>query len=196
MNALLPHQLAEFARAAGARLIHFSTDCVFSGIKGNYAQDDPSDATDLYGRTKSLGEVGAPRCLTIRSSIIGHELRNHTGLIDWFLSQRGGAIRGFTRAVYSGLTTLAMAQVVERSIVDWPDLDGVWQVSSAPVSKYDLLCMVNRIYGLGVRIDRDEDFVCDRSLDSTAFRTRTGWAPPAWETMVQQMHDDYVRSRY
>ena len=158
-EALFPHQLAEIAGARGARMFHFSTDCVFSGAAGNYAQDHPSDAADLYGRTKYLGEVDAAHCLTIRSSIIGHELGAPTGLIDWFLAQRGGTVNGFARAIYSGLTTLEMADLVARAITDWADLCGVWQVSSDPISKYDLLRMVNRVYGLGVRIERDEAFV-------------------------------------
>jgi dTDP-4-dehydrorhamnose reductase len=192
VNALFPHQLAGFASQAGMRLVHFSTDCVFSGATGNYVEDDLADAEDLYGRTKFLGEVGESHCVTIRSSIIGHELRSHASLIDWLVSQRGKRVSGFARAQYSGLSTLAMADVVTQIACDWPDLSGVWQVSSDPISKFDLLTLVNRVYDLGIEIDRDKEFACDRRLDSSRFRHQTGWRPPSWEQMVIDMHADYL----
>ena len=190
INSLLPHQLAQMAAARGARLIHFSTDCVFSGRRGNYVEDDEPDPVDLYGRSKLLGEVTAPNALTLRTSIVGRELRGHLGLIDWFLSQRGGRINGYARALYSGLTTLAAADLVASLIRAHPDLQGVWQVSGEPISKFDLLQIVKRVYGLDIEIAPDQNFVCDRRLDSTRFRKHTGWRPPAWEDMVAAMHRD------
>jgi len=191
VNALFPHRLARMTSERGIRLIHFSTDCVFSGKTGNYKEEDYADAYDLYGRTKYLGEVSGRGCLTLRSSIVGHELRGHRSLLDWFLSQKGRQVKGYGRAIYSGLTTIAMADVVGRILDEWGDLDGVWQVSSESISKFELLCLVNSLYGLGVNIERDEGFVCDRGLDSTRFRNRTGWRPPSWPAMIRDLHCDY-----
>jgi dTDP-4-dehydrorhamnose reductase len=193
INALLPHQLAKLAKAHGARLIHFSTDCVFSGERGNYREDDRPDADDLYGRSKLLGEIGGLGCLTIRSSIIGHELRNGLSLVDWFLSQRGKEIKGFDRAIYSGLPTVVMADLVALLIQRYPELDGVWQVSSEPISKFDLLNRIKQVYEVPITIHRDREFFCDRSLDSSRFRARTGWAPAPWADMIAAMHDDFRR---
>jgi len=190
INSLLPHQLAQIAAARGARLVHFSTDCVFSGRRGNYVEGDEPDPVDLYGRSKLLGEVAAPNALTLRTSIVGRELRGHLGLIDWFLSQRGGRINGYVRALYSGLTTLAAADLVAWLIRAHPALQGLWQVSGEPISKFDLLQIVKRVYRLDIDIAPDEQFVCDRRLDSTRFRQRTGWRPPSWADMIAAMHRD------
>jgi dTDP-4-dehydrorhamnose reductase len=194
INALFPHRLARITAERGIRLIHFSTDCVFSGRVGNYVEDAFADAGDLYGRTKYLGEVGGKRCLTLRTSIVGHEIRGHLSLLDWFLSQEGRGVKGYACALYSGLTTIEMAKLVERLIDDWRDLEGVWHVSSQPISKCDLLCLINNTYRLNISIQRDETFVCDRRLDSTRFRERTGWTPPPWPEMVQELRGDYLTS--
>jgi dTDP-4-dehydrorhamnose reductase len=191
INALLPHQLAELCvQTGGARLIHFSTDCVFSGRSGPYRESDQPDATDLYGRSKLLGEVDRPGCLTIRTSIVGRELRRGTGLIDWFVSQRGRQVRGYRQALYTGLTTQAMADVVRMILAFHPGLSGVWQVSADPIDKCSLLDLVNEVYGLDIRIVPDETFHCDRRLDSSHFRTITGWNPSTWQAMVEAMHAD------
>ncbi len=187
LNALFPHQLAELCRERGVRLIHFSTDCVFSGKHGPSAEDDPPDPSDLYGRSKLLGEVGGPGALTIRTSIVGRELARQTGLIEWFISQRGGRIKGYANALYTGFTTCAMADLLTRIIRDFPDLAGVWHVSSEPISKYDLLQIVNRVYGLAISIARDEEFRCDRRLDSSRFRAATGFMPASWDQMISEM---------
>jgi dTDP-4-dehydrorhamnose reductase len=188
INALFPNQLARLTQAQKVKLIHFSTDCVFSGKHGNYTEDDCPDPPDLYGRTKLLGEVSSPDSLTLRTSIIGQELRGHHGLIDWFLGQRGGHAKGFANARFSGLTTLDFAELVGYIIRAQPDLHGLWHVSSDSISKFDLLRIVNRIYGLEIELGRDETLVCDRSLNSARFRKRTGWQPPSWEDMITRMH--------
>ena len=192
INALFPHQVAEVCEVVGARLVHFGTDCVFCGAQGPYKPGDAADSQDLYGRTKFMGEVGGPGCLTIRSSIIGHELKGHVSLVDWFLSQRGGRIKGFANALYTGLPTVVMAEVVRLALTEWRDLDGVWQVAADPINKYDLLHLINHFYGLGISIDRDEAFHCDRRLDGSAFRARTGWVAPPWPTLVASMHADFI----
>jgi dTDP-4-dehydrorhamnose reductase len=189
-NALLPHRAAALCKKRGARLIQFSTDCVFAGRKGPFAENSPADAEDLYGRSKLLGEVSGPGCLTIRSSIVGRELRGRSSLIEWFLSQRGGQAKGFAGALYTGLTTNVMSDLVGKLITEDTQVDGVWHVASEPISKYELLRMVNIHYGLGVTLERDEKFLCDRRLDGSAFAKRTGFSVPGWDTMVRQMHDD------
>ena len=190
INSLFPHQLAQLTAARGAKLIHFSTDCVFSGRHGNYVEDDLPDPVDLYGRSKLLGELPTPGTLTLRMSVIGRELRGHLGLIDWFLSQRGRPVKGFAGALYTGLTTIATADLIAQLIRAHLTLEGVWHVSGDPISKFDLLQMVNRVYGLGWEIARDKAFLCDRRLDSPMFRRHIGWQPPSWEEMICSMHSD------
>ncbi len=187
INALLPHRLAELCRASGVRLVHLSTDCVFSGRKGNYSEDDTPDAEDLYGRSKVLGEVDEPGCLTLRTSIIGRELSRKTGLLEWFLSQRGGVVKGFRNAIFSGFTTLEMARIIERLLTASPKAEGLYHVSAAAISKHDLLHKINAALGLGITILPDDEFHCDRSLDSTRFRREFGYVPPAWDEMVAEL---------
>ena len=190
VNALFPHQLAQLCRPLGARVVHFSTDCVFAGSRGNYREDDLADASDLYGRSKLLGELAGPGCLTLRTSIIGRELSGTQGLVEWFLSQRGGAVKGYARARFSGLTTLVLSELVAELIEHHRDLEGLWHVSAESISKLDLLRIVDRVYGTGVTIDRDEALALDRSLDSSRFRARTGFRAPDWEAMIESMHAD------
>jgi len=190
VNSLFPHRLATLCGAAGVRLIHISTDCVFSGKKGMYTEDDVSDAEDLYGRTKFLGEVSAPRCLTLRTSIIGRELQSTNGLVEWFLSNRGGSVRGYTRAIYSGFTTLAISQIIANVIEHYPDLSGVYHVSSEPINKYDLLCLLRDAYRVQVEIEPYPEVHIDRSLDSSRFRAAISFAPPTWPDMIETMAED------
>ncbi len=188
INALLPHRLARLCRLAGARLVHVSTDCVFDGRRGMYREGDPADAQDLYGRSKHLGEVDYPNAVTLRTSIIGHELAGAHGLIGWFLAQTG-PVRGFTRAVFSGLPTVELARVVRDRVVPRPDMHGLYHVSAEPIAKYDLLKLVAATYGRNNTIAPDDKLVIDRSLDSTRFRQLTGYEPPAWTHLVQSMHE-------
>jgi dTDP-4-dehydrorhamnose reductase len=186
INSLLPHRLADLCRAIGARLIHVSTDCVFSGRTGRYLETDASDATDLYGQSKFLGEVGAAPALTLRTSIIGPELTRKTGLLEWFLEQPG-PVRGFRGAIYSGFTTLEMARIIDRVLTEYPDAYGVYHVSSAPISKYDLLQMLARHLQRDIEIVPDDELQCDRSLDSTRFRRDFDYEAPSWEAMCQEL---------
>jgi dTDP-4-dehydrorhamnose reductase len=190
INSLLPHQLQQLCLASGARLIHFSTDCVFNGAKGMYTEEDPSDAQDLYGRSKFLGETAGAGALTIRSSVIGRELTTASGLVEWFLSHRGGRVQGYTRAIYSGFTTQAMAGIVRLILTRHHDLCGTVQISSAPISKHDLLGLLRSAYGADVEIVPDDRVRIDRSLDSTRFRTIAGFEPPAWPEMIREMAAD------
>ncbi len=190
INSLFPHRLARLCRDAGCRLIHMSTDCVFSGRKGAYTEDDLPDPEDLYGRSKLLGEVAEEGALTIRSSIIGRELASSNGLVEWFLAQAGKSVRGYRRAVYSGFTTLAMARIISEIIADQPALSGVWHVSSDPLSKYDLLLLVRQAYGVEVEVVPDDEVALDRSLDSSRFRAAAGFVPPSWPEMIREMAAD------
>ena len=190
INSLFPHRLALLCRSAGIRMMHISTDCVFSGRKGMYSEDDPSDAEDLYGRSKFLGEVSAEGSLTLRTSIIGRELETISGLVEWFLSNRGGHVRGFTKAIYSGFTTLALADIMAELIESWPHLSGVYQVSSEPIDKYALLLMLRDAFGIDIEVEPYADFVIDRSLDSSHFRSTTKLALPTWQAMIQTLAQD------
>ena len=187
INTLLPHRLARAAELAGARLVHVSTDCVFTGKAGNYTEDSPPDAEDLYGRSKLLGEVDYPNAVTLRTSIIGRELGSCHALVDWLLSQSGQKVRGFTRAVFSGLTTDELTRVIARHVLPRPDLRGVWHVSAAPINKHDLLGIIRSVYDLPVEIEPDASVVIDRSLDSSRFRAATGYTPPDWPAMIARM---------
>lgn len=196
INSMFPHRVATLCRAAGARFIHISTDCVFNGRKGDYTEGDSSNAEDLYGRTKFLGEVDYPGALTLRTSIIGRELNSTSGLIEWFLSHRPGQnnagkpVRGFRQAIYTGFTTQAMANIIADILDHHPELYGLWQVSSEKITKYDLLLLARDVYGMDIQIEPDDDFVLDRSLDSTRFRVEVGFTPPSWEQMIHEMAAD------
>ena len=187
INALLPHRLVRLCKAARARLIHMSTDCVFAGTKGRYREEDTSDATDLYGRSKYLGEVDYPHAVTLRTSIIGHELSSAHGLVGWFLDQQG-AVKGFRRAIFSGLPTVELARVMRDFVIPRPELRGLYHVSAEPINKYELLKLVAQVYGKSIEITPDDELSIDRSLDSTRFRSLTGYAPPTWPELVRTMH--------
>ena len=186
VNALLPHRLALLCREAGARLIHMSTDCVFSGDRGRYTETDACDARDLYGLSKRLGEVTAPGCLTLRTSIIGPELSRKAGLLEWFLAQRG-RIQGYTGAIFSGFTTLEMARIIERLLVSQPALSGLYHVAADPISKFELLAAIRDALGLKTQIDAYSDFRCDRSLDASKFRRDSGYSAPGWAEMIAEL---------
>ncbi len=192
VNSLFPHRLASRCKATNTRLFHFSTDCVFSGKKGMYTESDIPDAEDLYGRTKYLGEVGEQGCITIRSSIIGREITGRNGLLEWFLSNIGGSVRGFTKAIYSGFTTIEMSRIVDFTIKNHPDLSGVWHVASKPIFKYDLLNKINSKMKLGITIHPDDSFHCDRSLNGNAFNKRTGYIPPSWDEMIDELSREMI----
>ena len=191
INSTLPHRLSKYCDAIGARLVHFSTDCVFSGNQGSYKEEDFPDAYDLYGRSKFLGEVGYENSITLRTSIIGHELNRAKSLIDWFLSQTG-EVKGFTKAIFSGLPTIEVARVVKDYVIPRRELSGLYHLSVDPISKHDLLTLVAKEYGKNIKIFPDENLVIDRSLNSDRFRTATGFQPRRWEHLVRQMHEEYL----
>ena len=185
VNSLWPHVLADACERGGARMVHVSTDCVFSGSRGNYAQTDVPDAFDLYGRSKLLGEVtDRENTITLRTSIIGWQLGEPTGLVGWFAAHRDEPLKGFTKAVFSGLTTRALTELIRDVVMPDPSLWGLWQVSAAPIDKFTLLTTLAEKMGWDVDITPSDALVIDRSLDSTPFRERTGWKPQSWDEML------------
>lgn len=192
LNAMLPHKLLEWGQNNSAKVVNFSTDCVFDGEQGNYTEESPTNATDLYGKTKALGEIRGANALTLRSSFIGTELHDGTELLEWFLSQTGW-VKGFKNAIYSGLTTVELSRVLENIMMHHPDATGVYNVSSDPISKFDLLMLIKEKMNLGVKIVPDETVKCNRSLDSTKFRNEFSYTPPAWKVMVEELSSDIRR---
>ncbi|WP_395669364.1 dTDP-4-dehydrorhamnose reductase family protein [Rhodoferax sp.] len=187
INALLPHRLAQLSAVANARLVHMSTDCVFSGTRGSYTEDESPDAQDLYGRSKLLGEVDYPNAITLRTSIIGHELAGARSLVDWFLSQ-DRKVSGYKNAIFSGLPTVEIARIICDHVIPNPHLRGLYHLSATPISKFDLLCLIRSVYQKDIEIVPDESLIIDRSLDSQRFRAATGFQPETWEVLVKRMH--------
>ena len=190
VNARFPTLLARLCRERGCRLLHLSTDCVFSGLRGGYSEDDQPDPVDLYGRSKLLGEVAGEGCLTLRTSMIGRELAGRAGLLEWFLCQRGGRVQGFRSAVFSGLTTAALARVIAALLSDHPGLEGLFHVASQPISKHDLLLRIDRALDLRIEIEPVNEPVCDRSLDGSRFASATGIMVPSWDSMIEGLARD------
>jgi dTDP-4-dehydrorhamnose reductase len=187
INTLMPHRLSRLCKLVGARLIHVSTDCVFSGEKGGYVEDDFADARDVYGKSKALGEVGYPHAITLRTSTIGHELQSQFGLLDWFLSQEGRC-KGYTQAIFSGLPTVVFAQVVRDVVVPHIELSGLYHVAAKPIAKFDLLKMIADVYGKAIDIVPDDQLVIDRSLNADRFKQATGYVAPEWPELIKLMH--------
>jgi dTDP-4-dehydrorhamnose reductase len=187
INSLLPHRLANLCELTGARLIHISTDCVFNGDKGGYTESDSSDAKNLYGISKYLGEVSNPNTITLRTSIIGHELQGAHSLVDWFLSQESNC-NGYTRAIFSGLPTVVLAQLIRDVVIPGEMLSGVYHVAAKPINKYELLKLIAEVYGKSIQITPDDSLVIDRSLNAAKFRAATGYVAPEWSALIQLMH--------
>jgi dTDP-4-dehydrorhamnose reductase len=190
LNSLLPQTLAAWSRPRGTRVIHFSTDCVFDGLQGGYTEESFPSARDLYGRTKALGEITGDGALTLRTSMIGREVRQRTELLEWFLAQEGKRIKGFRQALYTGVSTRFMAGVVGEIIERFPGLSGLYQVTSEVITKYDLLLLAREAFGLDVEIDPDDDFVCKRDLVGDRFRQATGLICPPWPEMMADLAQD------
>lgn len=191
INALLPHLLTATLSAWNGRLVHISSDCVFNGSRGQYRESDPSDADDLYGRSKCLGEVlDAANAVTLRSSIIGRELRHHQSLLDWFLAQHGGRAQGYRRVIYSGLTTIEMAKVIDLVVHQHPALHGLYQVTTEAISKHDLLALLADAYRLDVTITPADHPESDRSMVGDRFRAATGYVAPSWPELAAALASD------
>jgi dTDP-4-dehydrorhamnose reductase len=195
INALFPHLLAEDCATLGSRVVHMSTDCVFSGGRGDYVEDDESDARDLYGRTKFLGELHSEHCITLRTSIIGLELSRKTGLVEWFLAQ-SGSIKGYGKAIYTGFTTMEMGRIIEQVLTNHPELSGLWHVASTPINKFALLTLLaEKLERSDITIERDDNFVCDRSLRGDRFESATGYRAASWDNMLEEL-SAMIQSRH
>jgi dTDP-4-dehydrorhamnose reductase len=192
INALLPHDLAKICDQINAKLIHFSTDCVFTGDVGLYSEDSLPDARDLYGKSKSLGEVDYGKHLTLRTSIIGHELMSSVSLVDWFLSQVENT-KGFSKAIFSGLPTCYIAKLLAETIFPNPEVIGLLHLSVDPIDKYTLLKLIAKQYQKNITIHESRDLVIDRSLNSNEFRRLTQFIPPSWNELIEYMHTDYLK---
>jgi len=190
VNSIFPRKLSMLCDRAGAKLIHISTDCVFSGRKGAYTERDYPDPIDSYGRTKFLGEVICPDALTLRTSFIGHELGTRHSLLEWFLSQRGRIVNGYSKAIYSGFPTIIFCNILKDIILRHRKLKGLYHIASSPIDKYSLLCLIKSTYKLDVEINKDSDFICNRSLNCREFSRVTGFVPERWEKMVKAMRED------
>ena len=188
INSTFPHLLAETCIDNNIRLIHFSTDCVFSGKRGDYSESDTPDPIDYYGKSKLLGEVNLPNILTIRSSFIGPSLLNNTGLFEWVKKQKNQTIYGYKNAIYSGFTTIAFSKILIKIVENHPDLEGLFHISSEPISKFDLIHSLNEKFKLNIEIRPDNTFLCDRSLNSTAFRDKTNIFIPSWKEMIDELY--------
>ena len=187
INTLMPHRLAGLCKLIGARLVHVSTDCVFSGEKGGYIEDDFADALDVYGKSKALGEVLYSHTITLRTSTIGHELQSKYGLLDWFLSQEGRC-KGYNRAIFSGLPTVIFAQVIRDVVIPHKELSGLYHVAAKPINKFNFLKKIADVYGKSIEIVSDGKLVIDRSLNADRFRVATGYVAPEWDEMIKLMH--------
>ena len=187
INALMPHRLAGLCKLVGARLVHVSTDCVFSGEKGDYLETDFADARDVYGKSKALGEVNYSHSVTLRTSTIGHEFQTRYGLLEWFLSQEERC-KGYNHAIFSGLPTVVFAQVIRDVVIPHPELSGLYHVAAQPINKYDLLKLIANVYGKQIEIESDCKLVVDRSLNAERFRAATGYVAPHWEELIATMH--------
>lgn len=187
VNSIMPHKLAGLCKLIEARLIHISSDCVFSGSKGFYTEGDRPDSSDIYGKSKALGEVDYPHAITLRTSTIGHEIQTKFGLLDWFLSQRDSCL-GYAKAFFSGMPTVVLAQIIRDIVIPRPDLAGLYHISSDRVSKYHLLKLIAEAYDKKIDIIPDETFKIDRSLDSSRFNEATGYVAPKWPELIKIMH--------
>jgi dTDP-4-dehydrorhamnose reductase len=193
VNSLWPHVLAEACERHGARMVHVSTDCVFSGSRGGYTEDDAPDAFDMYGRSKLLGEVAdRANTVTLRTSIIGWQIGQPTGLVGWFAAHRREPLMGFRKAIFSGLTTRALTEVVRDVVLPDSSLSGLWHVSAEPIDKHSLLTKLAEELGWEIDITPIDEPVIDRSLDSSRFRERTGWTPPSWGSMLADLAAEYA----
>lgn len=188
INSLFPHQLAKMA--AGSKLIQISTDCVFSGSRGDYSEDDLPDASDLYGRSKLLGEINYGHHLTIRTSIVGHELDSNRSLLDWFLSS-SGSVFGYSRAIYSGLTTLELARQINWILTNHFELSGLWQIASNPIDKFTLLSIVADSYEMEVDLQKNIEFITDKSLNFDKIKG-IGYEPKDWPEMISDLRKHYL----
>lgn len=184
INAELPNFLNQISNRYNFRLVHISTDCVFSGKKGGYLEKNLPDPTDFYGKSKLMGEFNSNNNIIIRTSIIGHETKHKRGLLEWFLKQKS-SVSGFSRAYFSGLTTLELSKIIFEKILFNNELTGLYHVSGKRINKYNLLKKIKKIYNKKIEIKKDTKFKIDRSLDCTKLKKRTNYKIKSWDKMIK-----------
>ena len=195
VNAEFPHFLKKYVEVNKKYLIHFSTDCVFSGKADSYTEDSKPDATDVYGRTKALGEVSGDHALTLRGSQLGSEVFGKSELLEWAIAQSGQSIKGYDQAIYSGVTTNGVADLVADLIQRPKRLTGLYQVASQPISKYDLLCKVNQIFKLRMKIEPDSSYKNRKVLSAAKIASEIGYRCASWDQMLQQTYQDRIKNK-
>lgn len=188
INTLMPHRVVKLCNLIGARLIHISTDCVFSGEKGEYVESDFADARDIYGKSKALGEINYPNTITLRTSTIGHELNSAYGLLEWFLSQ-DKSCKGYSRAIFSGVPTIVLAQIIRDVVIPYKELSGIYHVSAKSINKHELLKLIAKVYGKSIQITDDDSLAIDRSLNADKFYAATGYVAPEWPELIRIMYN-------
>ncbi len=193
LNSELPHKLLFLCNQFNSRLIHISTDCVFSGKMGNYCEDDIPDADDYYGKSKIQGEIFDANAITLRTSTIGHELFTNYGLLNWFLAQQDSC-EGYRNAIFSGLPTNVFAEIIKNFVIPNHKLTGLYHISAAPINKYDLLLLIAKIYKKKILINVNDDIKIDRSLNHQKFGIATGFDPAPWEDLIKSMYESYQKS--
>jgi dTDP-4-dehydrorhamnose reductase len=190
LNSDLPHKLDSWANLNSKKLIHFSTDCVFSGNRGNYLDNDFADAEDIYGKSKALGEVNSPNTLTIRCSMIGRELYNFTELFEWLKKNKNKKIEGYSKVFYSGITTVRMGKILNQILNKNLNLSGIYNISSTPISKFDLLVKLSKAFNLNVDIKQNKNNKSNKVLISEKFTEITGIYPPNWDDLISEFEED------
>ena len=195
LNSELPNNIDSWCKINKKRQIHFSTDCVFSGSKGNYLDLDRQDANDNYGFTKGKGEVNSEFTLTLRSSMIGREVFNKTELLEWVIANKNSKIKGFDKAIYSGITTLWMSKLVVKILNELPDLNGIYNISSKPISKFELITKINELFKLNIDIEKDSSFSSNKSLNSNKFFSETKFDKPNWDSMLLDLYNDSLKNK-
>ena len=196
VNSYFPHYLAQLAKNKKIKIINFSTDCVYSGIKGNYKENDIHDATDIYGKSKSMGEIDYENHLTIRTSIIGHELFTNYSLVDWFLSNRNKEVSGYKNAIYTGLPTRFLSDIIVKIIENYPKLFGIYNVGSERINKFSLLKKIGKKYNSNIEITENDNFLCNRSFLSDKFKNVTNIKIPSWDELIDIMYNDFLETNY
>ena len=190
INNQFPHKILEWTSKKNKKLIHFSTDCVFSGKKGNYLDGDQPDAEDIYGLSKAKGEINSENALTIRCSMIGREIYNHTELFEWLYSMKNKEIKGYTNVIYSGVTTFWMGQVINKLLSENMNLNGIYNIASKPISKYELLFKLSNVFKLNVNIIPNPNIKSNKVLISKKFTEITGINIPNWDELIGEFKND------
>lgn len=187
LNSAFPHFLANLSTEVDSRLIHISTDCVFAGDIGGYTEMSRTDANDMYGKTKAIGEIHDKKHVTIRTSTIGHEIDTKHGLLEWFLSQNKSCF-GYRNAIFSGIPTIRLAKILASNVVPEWGLTGLFNLSADPINKFDLLNKIKQRYRKDIEIVASDDFIIDRSLNGELFKSRTGVVLPDWDELIFEMY--------